>query len=104
MSLENEVSIKKVLPIHVHQDGEVDNEHVNVRKSQREEIEWHSEGDELRIDFTVSPFEEHSFHVPAGGSVCSGPVRDNAPIDRYQYFITNISLAKSADPIIEIKP
>jgi hypothetical protein len=56
------------------------------------------------IEFPKSPFEESKFHVPAGGSVSSGPVRPDSPIDYFQYFITNVALAKSADPGADIKP
>jgi hypothetical protein len=95
---------EKKLPVHIRHDGEVDNELVNVRKSENEEVVWYSDGDEFTIRFTVSPFAEQTFHVPAGGCTSSGPVKPEAPIDYYQYFITNVALAKSADPGLNVKP
>jgi hypothetical protein len=95
---------KKQLPVHIRQDGEVDNELVNLRKSESEEVIWFSDSDEFSVHFPTSPFTDDTFHVPAGGSVNSGPVRVDAPIDQYQYFITNIALAKSADPGLNVKP
>jgi hypothetical protein len=94
----------KQLPVHIHQDGDVDNELVNIRKSEGEEVVWFSDSDEFSVHFPTSPFRDHTFHVPAGGSVNSGPVRLDAPIDQYQYFITNVALAKSADPGLNVKP
>ena len=90
--------------MHIRQDGEVDNELVNVRKSEREEVIWFSDSDEFSVNFPTSPFKDQTFHVPAGGSVKSGPVRLNAPIYQYQYFITNVALAKSADSGLNAKP
>jgi hypothetical protein len=92
------------LPVHIRQDGEVDNEIVNLRRCVGDEIVWQAEGADFTIDFPNTPFEENRFHVPAGGSASSGPVRPDASIDRYQYFITNVALAKSADPGADIKP
>jgi hypothetical protein len=94
----------EVLPIHLREDGEVDNEVVNLRKSFNEQVIWHSDGAEFSIHFPTTPFEQDTFHVPAGGSTGSGPVRHDAAIDSYQYFITNVALAKSADPILVVKP
>jgi hypothetical protein len=92
------------LPVHIRQDGEVDNEVVNLRRCAGDEIIWESDGDEFSINFATSPFEKDTFHVPAGESTNSGPVRPDAPIDYYQYLITNVALAKSADPGLNIKP
>ena len=92
------------LSVHIHQDGEVDNEVVNLRRCVGDEIVWEAEGADFTIDFPNTPFEERTFQVPAGGSVSSGPVRPDSPIDYFQYFITNVALAKSADPGADIKP
>jgi hypothetical protein len=92
------------LPVHIRPDGEVDNEIVNLRRCVGDEIIWSAEGADFTIDFPSTPFEENRFHVLAGESVSSGPVRPDAPIDRFQYFITNVALAKSADPGADIKP
>ena len=96
------------LPVHIRKDGQVDNEIVNVWRSQHEkdEIVWISEGDEFSIEFppNSSPFDAHHFDVPAGGAVHSGPARDDAASGSYQYFVTNVALAMSADPGVNIKP
>jgi hypothetical protein len=92
------------LPVHIRQEGEVDNEIVNLRRCVGDEIVWQSEGDEFSIHFANTPFEEDTFHVPAGGSASSGPVRPDAAIDHYEYVVTNVALAKSADPGADVKP
>lgn len=97
-------NLEMQLPIHIREDGEVDNEVVNIRKSLQEEVIWHSDGAEFSIHFPTTPFAYDTFHIPAGGSASSGPVRHDAAIDRYQYFITNVALAKSADPVLAVKP
>jgi hypothetical protein len=91
------------LPVHIHKNAEVDNEVVNLRKSMGEELEWFSDGDEFTVEFPISPFQETSFVVPAGGSVGSGPIRPDAPITKYYYNVTNVALAMSADPGVNIK-
>jgi len=60
------------LPVHIRQDGEVDNEIVNLRRCAGDEIVWQSEGDEFSIHFPNTPFEKDTFHVPAGESASSG--------------------------------
>jgi hypothetical protein len=92
------------LPVHIHQDCDVDNEVVNVRKAAGDEIVWSSEGDEFIIEFPITPFARDKFVVPARGSVKSGPVRADAPITLYRYGITNVALAMSADPGLDVKP
>jgi hypothetical protein len=100
----HEVNAITKLPIHVRHDGEVDNEVVNVRKSAKDEVVWYSDEDELTIQFPTTPFSESTFVVPAGGSTSSGPVRADAAIARYPYYIMNVALAKSADPDLIVKP
>jgi hypothetical protein len=92
------------LPIHIYQACEVDNEVVNVRKSAGDEVVWSSEGDEFIVEFPITPFARNKFVVPAKGSVNSGPVRPDAPITLYRYGITNVALAMSADPDLDVKP
>lgn len=92
------------LPVHIRQDGEVDNEVVNLRRCVGDEIVWQAAGADFMIEFPRSPFEESKFLVRAGDSVNSGPVRPDASIDYFQYYITNVALAKSADPGANIKP
>jgi hypothetical protein len=91
------------LPVHIRKNAEVDNEIVNLRKSFAEEIEWTSDGDKFTIEFPITPFAEQTFMVPAGGKVSSGPARPDAPITRYYYNVTNVALAMSADPGVDIK-
>jgi hypothetical protein len=91
------------LPVHIRRECDVDNEAVNVRQSLGDEIMWYSEGDEFTIQFPISPFDRDSFVVPAGGSKCSGPVRPDAPITIYRYNVTNVALAMSADPDVNVK-
>jgi hypothetical protein len=92
------------LPVHIRQEGDVDNEMVNLSRSVGDEIVWISSGDPFSVYFPVSPFTTQTFDVPAGGSVSSGRPRLDAPIAQYQYFVTNLALAKSADPGVSIKP
>jgi hypothetical protein len=91
------------LPVHIRQNCEVDYEGVNVRKLLRDEIVWHSDGDEFTVQFPISPFDQATFVVPAGGSISSGPVRADAPVTCYCYNITNVALAMSADPDVNVK-
>ena len=91
------------LPVHIHEECDVDYEVVNV-KSAGEEIEWHSDGDGFTIEFDSSPFDQTVFDVPARGSVSSGPVRDDAPYARYHYTIrSRANLAMSADPDVDVR-
>lgn len=92
------------LPVHIRPDGDVDNEVVNLSKSAGDEIVWVSSGDPFTVHFPVTPFTQQNFSVPAGETVHSGPPRPDAPIDQYQYFVTNLALAKSADPGVSVKP
>lgn len=91
------------LPVHIRPGGDVDNELVNVRKSAKDEVVWYSEGDEFEVHFPRTPFADDTFHVPAGGSKNSGLALTNAS-GRYEYFITSVAMAKSADPGVDIKP
>jgi hypothetical protein len=95
--------IRPKLPVHIHNNADVDNEIVNLRMSMGEELEWHSDGDEFTVEFPITPFAQSSFVVPPGGSVGSGPIRPDAPITRYFYNVTNVALAMSADPGVDIK-
>lgn len=92
------------LPVHIHDDCDVDYEVVNVRVSAGEEVEWHSDGPAFAIDFESSPFKDAHFDVPAGGSISSGPVKDAAPFARYHYTIqSKVNLAMSADPDVDVR-
>lgn len=92
------------LPVHIHEECDVDYEVVNVRKSAGEQVEWHSDGDAFTIEFDSSPFNQTIFQVPAGGVVSSGPVSDDAPYARYHYTIrSRANLAMSADPDVDVR-
>ena len=82
------MATEKVIPIHgndnrhVHAEdnGNVDNETVHVSKSAGHEVTWFSRTKAI-ITFSSesgSPFAETTFHVPAGGSVSSGPAKPAA--------------------------
>ena len=75
-----------------------------MSKSAQDEIVWSSQGDEFTIAFPTSPFQASTFHVSAGGSASSGPVRRGAALGSYQYFITDNTDGRSADPGLDIKP
>jgi hypothetical protein len=98
--------MKHHLPVHIRPDGGVDNEIVNVSKSDTDEVVWHAEDHDFTIYFANSPFVDDTFQVPKDGSVSSGPVRPGVdPSDQvYQYDISSVSMAQSADPGIVIKP
>ena len=98
------VDVVNRLPIHIRADGEVDNELVNVRKSATEQVVWFSDAGEFTIRFGRSPFAKDTFVVPAGKSTSSGPIRADATVDTYPYFIDSVALAMSADPGLNIKP
>jgi hypothetical protein len=94
----------RVLPVHIYDDGTVDNEVVNLSRSAGDEILWISEGPAFTIQFPIPPFDENTFEIPAGGAVASGSLKDSAPITYYKYSINNAALAISADPGLNIQP
>lgn len=99
----SQVFAGQALPVHIRQGGDVDNEEVNLSRSAGDEVVWSSAGDEFTISFQISPFAASSFHVPAGGSISSGPVRSNAALGHYQYFISDDSSGNGGDPGVNIK-
>lgn len=99
----SQVFAGRALTVHVGQGCEVDNEVVNVSKSAGDEIVWSSDGDAFTVSFQSSPFTASTFRVPAGGSASSGAVRPAAGIGRYQYFISDDSDGKGADPEVNVK-
>jgi hypothetical protein len=100
----NNKEVKMKLPVHIRRNADVDNELVNISKSEGDELVWYSTGDEFTIEFPITPFNDYKFVVPAGGSKGSGPVRADAPLTRYFYDVTNTALAMSADPGVHIRP
>ena len=99
----SQVHAGRALPVHVGQDGEVDNEVVNVGKSAGDEVLWSTDGDSFTISFPASPFAASTFHVPAGGNASSGPVVAGAGIGHYQYFISDDNDGQGADPDVNMK-
>ena len=92
------------LPVHIRQKCDVDNEVVNIRQTMGDEIVWYSESEyDFTVEFAFTPFKDRTFVVPAGGSVCSGPVLPDAPVTLYRYNILNVALAMSADPDVNVK-
>ena len=92
------MATEKVVPIkgnedrHVHaeDDGQVDNPTVHVSKSAGHQVTWFSSGKAI-VAFSSqdgSPFAEATFHVPAGGSVSSGPPKATAEAEKsYKYSV-----------------
>ena len=105
------MATEKVIPItgnenrHVHaeDDGKVDNETVHISKKAGHQITWSSRGKTI-IAFSSqdgSPFEEATFHVPAGGSVSSGPAKPTAVEEKsYKYSVVGEKGVK--DPAVII--
>lgn len=91
----------KVIPItgndnrHVHAEdnGQVDNDTVHVSKSAGHQVTWSSRSKAI-VAFSSesgSPFEEATFHIPAGGSVSSGPAKVTAEAEkRYKYSVVGV--------------
>jgi hypothetical protein len=73
--------------VHIYEDCDVDCEAVNVSKDFGDEIEWHSSSEAFTVEFEDSPFAKRIFPVPAGGSVPSGRVKDDALYVTYHYVI-----------------
>jgi hypothetical protein len=86
-------------------DGQVDTATVKVSRSVGEEVVWFSHDNKRAIiafaSADGSPFEETHFHVPAGGSVCSGPAHSAAVLKAYKYTV--VGHAGVNDPIIIIQ-
>jgi hypothetical protein len=98
-----QVSAGRGLPVQICQGGEVDNEVVNVSKSAGDELVWFSDGDGFTITFQTSPFSASTFHVPAGGTASSGPVRPGAALGHYAYYIADDSDGTGGDPDVNVK-
>jgi hypothetical protein len=85
-------------------DGQVDTHTVRVSKSVGEEITWFSHDNKRAIVVFASadgsPFQETHFHVPAGGSVSSGPAHDLAEHKSYKYTVVGHTGVN--DPVVII--
>jgi hypothetical protein len=95
---------KEILKVRVRADLTIDYERVNVRRGAMDEIEWHTEGEPVIIDFDPDnkPFEKHSFEVTCDSPARSGPAVGG--VGDYDYYVRSISLAQSADPGVNVKP
>jgi dihydrodipicolinate reductase len=86
--VEEEVMSRKHVKITSH-DGQVDTHTVRVSKNAGEEVVWFSHANKRAIvafaSADGSPFQETHFHVPAGGSVGSGPAHGAAEKKAYKY-------------------
>jgi hypothetical protein len=92
MATERVIPMTRLEDRHVHaeEDGQVDNPKVHVSKSAGHQVTWFSTGKAI-IAFSSqdgSPFKEATFHVPAGGSVSSGPAKSTAEAEKsYKYSV-----------------
>src|SRR5690348_12429950 len=91
--------------VHITSDGgDVDQVTVKVNRIMGEEITWSSNGKRALIVFASphgSPFQEGIFHVPAGGSISSGPAKDSAS-GCYKYTVVGQSGIN--DPVVIVEP
>jgi hypothetical protein len=92
MATEKVIPMKQNEEHHVHaeEDGQVDNQTVHVSKKAGHQVTWFSRKKAI-IAFSSqdgSPFEETTFHIPAGGSVSSGPAKPTAEAEKsYKYSV-----------------
>lgn len=94
------------LPVNIRKNADVDNEIVNLRISEGEQLAWSADPQSggFTIDFPITPFASKTFVVPAGQCVPSGPIKSDAPITLYFYKITNNTSGEANDPGVNIKP
>lgn len=74
----------------INERGHVDQDVVHISKDAEEEIVWATDHKNVSVVFTSedgSPFQESVFHVPAGGSVSSGPALKGAGHKAYKYTV-----------------
>lgn len=75
----------------------VDHETIMISKKAKHEAEWFCHQPEVSMlirfpkpdgnQYSGSPFADSEFLIPGGGSVLSGPPRDDAPIGVYKYDV-----------------
>ena len=98
----------RYLPVNIYNNGDVDNEYVNVSKGNGDVVVWQNPHHyNFTIQFKTSPFASGgtSFLVPARGATSSGPLSGAVqPGDTYEYEVQNVELAIASDPGIKIKP
>lgn len=88
---------------------------VEISKLGEQEVQWYSDTACIVKFLHGSPFAETEFHVPAHGSVCSGPVVRTAKVcaklnctvithdGHYKYTITDKAGKVLADPQVIIR-
>jgi|SRR5215472_17948006 len=89
-------------PVHIIGDhGEVNQP--SVRLSSDEEVTWFANDNQTaKILFEQgSPFPDTTFQVPAGGSISSGRIRDDAKNQHYKYSVVGPKGKNDPEVIIE---
>jgi|SRR5215510_3740609 len=83
-------------------DGKVNLDSVTVSRDGGDEVTWVSDGTRKALIVFASPdgspFQETHFHVPAGGSISSGPARSDAAYKAYKYTV--IGETGVNDPVV----
>jgi len=88
----------------------VTSEHVFLRKSEGDEVEWFSQGAAYTVLFDTekgSPFADNEFHVSKQGSAGSGPIvvtPKSQNGESYKYSILDANKKKVVDPDVIIRP
>lgn len=88
----------------IDDDGQVDQPTITISRS-TDEVTWTARGaKKALIVFATpdgSPFHDTTFHVPANGSVSSGPVKSSALNLEYKYTV--IGQIGVNDPIVIVE-
>ncbi|MCU1308911.1 MAG: hypothetical protein JWO20_36 [Candidatus Angelobacter sp.] len=93
---------------HIHiisKNGKVDHEDQPINKKGEEAVWVSDTGDAYQVVFRDGdcPFDKNTFDVPAGGSIGSGPARDDAKEKPYQYKYDVVGPGGTNDPTIIIQ-
>jgi hypothetical protein len=107
------------VPIRISNTGQVVDARVRVFKSRGGEVEWRAQdgGGPWTITFGKmgggasthpvepgSPYGRNSFTVPPGESIKSGPIRENANVNKtYRYTVTDRSGTPTHDPDVDVE-
>jgi hypothetical protein len=91
--------------VHITSDnGQVDVFDVEISKSMADQVTWFAHGASgAIIEFSSSdgsPFEESTFHVPATGSVSSGPAKPSAVANKYYKYTVKGRTGKNDPGVI----
>jgi len=86
-------------------NGHVDQDSVTISRAAGDEVTWTAHGAKKAIIVFASPdgspFHDTTFHVPASGSVSSGPIKATAAYKSYKYIV--VGETGSNDPVVIIK-